>query len=238
MDLTKDIIPRIWFYRLMKLFASTSIIYFIWQATSTVDEYNAFFDDESTVERFEFDELTFQRETILRGEEEQLVRYITVSNLSYEPEDEIRQEILQSNFGYTKITGLQSAPSFIIRKEQRSFWQKFMYQKIFLFFGGLAAFMGMVIVWVDLNYKQEAKLFTKEIKYLIYGTFFGVYAFTFIDAFMYGRMIHFLNKEFYLGESLIGGAFTEMTFIGAALLILVIAIEKAIPIQQEQDLTV
>lgn len=238
MDLKKDIIPRIWFYRLMKLFASACIVYFIWQATSTVDDYNAFFEDESTVERFEFDGLSFHRQTISRGEEEQLVRYVTVSDLSYEAAEQVRQSILESNFGDTKMIGLQSAPSFLIRKEQRAFWQQFIYQKIFLFFGGLAALMGLLIVWADLNFKQESKLFTKEVKYLIYITFFGMYAFTFIDSFMFGKMIHFLNKEFYLGESLIGGSITEMTFIGAALLILVIAIEKAIPIQQEQELTV
>ena len=238
MDLKKDIIPRIWFYRLIKLIASGGIIYLIWSATTTVDEYNTFFEDESTVERFEFDGLSFHRQTILRGEEEELVRYVTVSDLSYEAAEEVRQSILESNFGDTKMIGLQSAPSFFIQKEQRAFWQQFIYQKIFLFFGGLAALMGLLIVWADLNFKQESKLFTKEVKYLIYITFFGVYAYALLDTFMYGKMIHFLNKEFSLGESLVGGSLTEMTFLGVALLILAGAIQKAIPIQKEQELTV
>ena len=238
MDLKKDIIPRIWFYRLMKLFASACIVYFIWQATSTVDDYNTFFEDESNVERVDFDGLSFHRQTISRGGEEQLIRYVTVSDLSYEAAEEVRKSMLESNFGDTKMVGLQSAPSFLIRKEQRVFWQQFIYQKIFLFFGGLAGVVAIMLAIIDISSKNKGALFSKEFYRLLTGLTIGLYVFGFINQFMYGRMINFLNTEFSLSESLFRGFANWYIFLGLGLTFLLIALQKAIPNQQEQELTV
>lgn len=70
------------------------------------------------------------------------------------------------------------------------------------------------------------------------GLFFLIFAGFIIKAVLYGRMIHFLNNEYYLSESLTGGISQEFVFLSVAFLFIIIFLERAVPLQKEQDLTV
>jgi len=122
--------------------------------------------------------------------------------------------------------------------EHRSFWKSQYILNILLYAGSIIGFMIIGLFFVEYQFKQQQKLFTKEIKLLVAGLCFGTYLIFFLNIILYGRMISFLNSEFYLGESLVGGIENGLLLLGLTLTFLLVFLERAIPIQREQDLTV
>ena len=59
-----------------------------------------------------------------------------------------------------------------------------------------------------------------------------------IKALLYGRMAHFLNSEYYLGESLTAGISNEYVLLLVVFLWIIVFLERAVPMQKEQELTI
>ncbi|WP_185957252.1 hypothetical protein [Gracilimonas mengyeensis] len=167
-----------------------------------------------------------------------LYRYVTVTDLKHTPSPTKADEMLTTANSDRKVLGLVSSPSFKLSKEHLGFWKSQFYLELGLRVGGwlmiLLFFIGMTIT----NFRQKKKLFTPA----IYRWFLGLYFFTFAGflakAILYGRLMYFLNHEFYLQESLTAGISTNMALGLALFFFLILFLQKAIPMQKEQDLTV
>jgi hypothetical protein len=181
--------------------------------------------------------LTLTKASIDTSEQSQTVQYVTVKDLNYTPSKEERTKILKSNRGLTRMTGLMGHPSFLVNKDNQ-FWKSQFYLEWGFQFGGLLVLGVLLIVITEINFRQNKKLFTKEIKRLFFGLFFLIFTGLVIEAVLYGRVMHFLNNQYYLGESLTGGISTEYVFLLAVFFWIITFFERAVPMQQEQDLTV
>ncbi|MDZ7808436.1 MAG: hypothetical protein U5K71_15190 [Gracilimonas sp.] len=164
--------------------------------------------------------------------------YISVTDLSYRPLNYKSTEILSMASENTKILGLLSHPSFLVKEADLPFW-KSQFQLIigFTVFGWLIL-IGFLIGMAITITRQQQKLFTREIYHWVLGLYFLIFAGFLAHPILYGRMIHFLNTEFYFGEPLTSGISVEPVLGLGILLFLIIFLEKAIPMQNEQDLTV
>lgn len=215
----------------------------IWGIFTSIEEFNLMMDKSSApVEyienRFEIGNLKLTKTQVDLTGDSKIVLYVTSKDLQYTASNSKQQEIISSNFGFTKMTGLESFGSFLVSEENESFWISQFYLEIIFRYRGLTLIFTLLFFYAEVNIRQGKKLFTKEIKWFLlalYGLVFFAYL---IKAFLYGRMILFLNRNYSIGESVVGGLSQELFWLLIPLLFLIIFIEKAIPIQQEQDLTV
>lgn len=188
--------------------------------------------------KFEIGNLKLTKASIPLGNSKKTVVYVTTKELTYLASTPEQIQTISTNYGFSKMTGLESYLSFVVLDKHKAFWSSQFYLEILFKYVGLTVFMGLLFLFVEINFRQGKKLFTKEVKWIIYGLIFSIYGAYFLGAFLYGRMIHFLNKEFYLVESLTGGLSQELLILATVLLFLIIFVEKGIPIQNDQDLTV
>lgn len=221
----------------------TFIIVMTWAFYTSISDVNRLMNAsvppiEGIENKFEIKKLKLTKTTIPSGNGEKTVLFVTTKELSYLASKSQQLEIISTNYGFAKMSGLESPPSFLVLDKYKTFWKSQFYFEIIFRYGGLTFFFGLIFLLVELNFNQGKKLFTKEVKRVIYGLIFSIYGAFFLEAFLYGRMINFLNKEFYLGESLTGGFSQELLILATALLFLTIFIEKGVPIQNDQDLTV
>lgn len=220
-----------------------AIAIMIWSIFASISDFNELLDHSAPpvakiVNDFEINNLKLTKTTITEAEAEKTVVYVTTKELSYLASKADQNKIISPNFGFTKMTGLESYPSFLITKKHEGFWKFQFYLEIIFKYGGLIFLFLILFIYSEINFKQERKLFTKEIKWVFAGLCFAFLGAYFIELLLYGRMIYFLNTEFYLGESLVGGGSQYLLNLGIVFLFLIIFIEKAIPIQEEQDLTI
>lgn len=219
-----------------------TIVIMMWSIFTSIGELNKLLDYstpsvEKIVSDFEINNLKLTKTTINKTEIEKTYIYVTTKDLSYLASKTDQSKTISTNFGFTKMIGLESYPSFLVTEKHESFWRFQFYLEIIFNYGGFALLFLILFIYSEVNFKQERKLFTKEIKWVfvgLSGTFLGAY---FIELLLYGRMIYFLNTEFYLGESLVGGS-QYLLNLGIIFLFLSILIDKAIPMQEEQELTV
>ncbi len=232
--------------RNMRIFARVlsipAFIALIWAIFVNLNEFNSLLDtsiqpDAGIIIDYEIGHLKLNKVKASTDTEEAYV-YVTYKGISYLAPQENQTEELSTNFGFTKMTGLESYPSFLVIEKHKAFWKSQFYLEILFRYAGFAVIFITMLVFSELNFKQNNKLFTKEVKWGLGGFMFVIYGAYFGGYFLYGRMILFLNKEFYLGESIVGGGSQELLFMGTILLFLFIVFERAIPIQKEQDLTV
>jgi magnesium-transporting ATPase (P-type) len=238
MDMKKDIIPADKFDLLIKVMLILFIFLMSWVSYTEYATFNDYLKNDKSELTYEFDDLTFKLDSLQKSPQKEVIRFVTLKELSYSASEQQQDQILSSNFGHTKMTGLESHPSFIIRDEHTSFWRSQYILLNALKFGGYIGFLIFTLLFANINFQQNRKFFTSEIRSLIYWLSFGVFAYFFLEMILYGRMILFLNEEFYLGEHIVGGGSEELLWLGIALIIAVSFIEKAIPMQNEQDLTV
>lgn len=238
MDLTKDIIPQKYFYGLLFAFLGFSMIGIIWLGFTEVETFDQLFDasevDAGETIVYSIGPLTLSKTNV----DDTLYTYVSVSDLSYTPSPSKKADILSSSLANTKMLGLYSHPSFMINAEERSFWRSQFYLHMGFTFGSLFIFMAFILGFSIINIKQKQKLFTKEVYRWVYGFYFMIIAGFIIYPIIYGRMIYFLNAEFYLGETLTSGIADEPLFALGILIFLIIFLQKAIPMQKDQDLTV
>jgi magnesium-transporting ATPase (P-type) len=238
MDMKKDIIPAAKFNLLIKVILVLFIILMSWFSYTEYTTFDDYLNNDESELSYEFEDLSFKMDSVQKGSQEKMIRFVTLKELSYLAPEQEQDQILSTNSGYTKMTGLESHPSFIIRDEHTSFWRSQYILLNILKFGGFIGFLIFSLLFAGVNFQQNRKFFTSEVKNLIYWLGFGVYAYFFLEMILYGRMILFLNEEFYLVEHIVGGDSEELLWLGIALIIAASFIEKAIPMQQEQDLTV
>lgn len=164
-------------------------------------------------------------------------RFVTIKGLRYPTTiNEQLREIEESANGF--IPGLVSHPSFMVTNTNESLWKSQFYWLLFIYSAG-SSIASLLFVWLAiLLVKQRERLITKEIKFGIYAFFWLIMGGYILNGILFGRMIHFLNNNYDLGEKLTAGISNELLTLATAILVLIVFIERAIPIQQEQDLTV
>jgi len=238
MDLQKDLIPKKHFQKLLVGFMCFTAIFIIWSGIDELNSFHSVFDADEvkagetlnyTMEPLSFTKVNLDGTTYT---------YISVTDLSYRPLNHKATEILSSALENTKALGLLSHPSFLVKEADLPFWKSQFQLTIGLTVFGWVIFIGFLIGMSITITRQQQKLFTREIYHWVLGLYFLIFAGFLVHPILYGRMIHFLNTEFYLGEPLTSGISPEPMLGLGVLLFLVIFLEKAVPMQNEQDLTV
>jgi len=204
---------------------------------------NQFFDasvaPNNRLESIETKNLKMTKIEVAQGGKTRIDRYVSVLSISKPALYNEQVQILQKADQIKPISDLTGHPSFLIHEKHETFW-KSQFLMLHLFSSGGALFYAILAVafaWV--YFREGERYFTRDIRRFI-QCFFLVLAGFVIYTFLYSRLAYFLNKEFNMNESLLSGL-SEMydwTFLLLAVLFLYAFIEKAIPIQEEQDLTI
>ncbi|NGP87499.1 DUF2975 domain-containing protein [Fodinibius halophilus] len=241
MDLQSNIIKESNFRWLVLSILALMVLFYIYLGINSIQTFHRVYDNSppsAQTATYEIGDLTLSKTTVVQQDTKRTVRYITTDDLSYTPSQKKTANILQAQTGLTKIMGLSGNPSFLVTEEHESFWKSQFYYQIAFYFGGFLIFALFLIGVTEINFRQEKKLFTKEIKRFFGGIYALFITAFFIKAVLYGRMVHFLNNEYYLGESLTGGVSSSLLSIAVALLFIFLFLERAIKLQKEQDLTI
>lgn len=238
MDLQKDIIPQEHFQKLMIAITFVFPILITWNGINELKEFNSVFNAEK-VKAGETLNYTMEPLSITKINLDETTHiYVSVTDLAYRPPNPKTQEILTSALENTKTHGLLSHPSFLVKKSDLAFWQSQFHLLIGLNVFGWFIIISFLIGISITNIKQEQKLFTKELYRWALALYFLIFAGFLAHPILYGRMIHFLNTEFYLGEKLTSGISPEPLLVLGILFFVIIFLQKGIPIQNDQDLTV
>ena len=238
MDLQKDIIPKEKFQKMMVFILCLFPIIFIWTGIKELTDINTIFQADD-IEAGEVVTYTLEPLHLTKIHLDGTVyTYVSVTDLSYRPPNSKATDILSSAPEYTKVLGLLSHPSFMVKASHLDFWKAQFYLQIALKFLGWILFVGFLIGISITNIKQQQKLFTREIYRWVLGLYFLIFAGFIAYPILYGRMIHFLNTEYNLGEPLTSGIATKPLLGLGILFFVIIFLQRAIPIQNEQDLTV
>jgi len=239
--LTGDLIPKSVFKKMFIGFLSLTVLLIMYNGYNEVQNFLSVFD-EFTIEEQQrvtyeigYLQITKINEGTANGQKSN--RFVTIKGLSYPATtNEQLREIGES--GNRLIPALVSHPSFIVTDRNEPFWKSQFYWLLFLYGAGPVIagvlFAGLAVLMV----KQKERLFTKEIKYGIHAFFWLIMGGFFLNGILFGWMIHFLNNNYGLGERLTAGISNELLTLATAILFLIVFIERAIPIQEEQDLTV
>lgn len=242
MDLQNNFMKEKNFQRLVLLMLCAVAFFILWQGIKEIQNFQNTFDSSAPVAKstdtFEIDNLILSKASVNQNGQQRIARYITVADLSYPPSKKKEEKIIRAGNTSTKMMGLMGHPSFLITGNQENFWKSQFYLSFGYHYGGLLLLNILFIILLKTNFRQGKKLFTTQIKYLFSGIFFLLITGYFLGAILYGRMIHFLNENFYLGESLTGGLSTELLGISIAVIFVILLLERAVPMQKEQDLTV
>ncbi len=239
--LTEDLIPKSVFQKILIGGLMLMTAFIIYSSYQEFQSFKTIFEDEKIDLEIGTYEIGYLRVTKLNVTEEESPvsrRFITVIGLSYPTTIDEQIEKIQHNSDKVKLSGLVSHPSFLISDENESFWKSQFYWIMFLFGAGPTLASLLFVVFTVLMVKQKEKLFTKEIKYGIHTFFWLIMGGLVFNSILFGRMIYFLNNNYGLGEKLTAGISNELLTLATALLVLIVFIERAIPIQEEQDLTV
>mgnify|MGYP003677148343 CR=1 FL=1 len=238
MDLQKDIIPKEKFQKLIIAIMLAFPILIVWDGINELKEFNSVFNAEK-IKSGETLNYTMEPLSITKiNLDDTTYTYVSVTDLSYRPPNHKTAEILSSAPYYTKTLGLLSHPSFIVKTSDLTFWRTQFRLLIGLNVFGWLILISFLIGMSITNFRQEQKLFTKELYRWVFALYFLIFAGFLAHPILYGRMIHFLNSEFYLGEQLTSGISQEPLFALGILFFVIVLIQKAIPIQNDQDLTV
>jgi len=239
--LTKDLIPKTVFQKLFIGFISLTVLLIIYNGYNEFQNFLSVFNEFTIEEKqrvtYEIGYLQITKINEVKANGQKSNRFVTIKGLSYPAStNEQLREIGGSDNRF--ITGLVSHPSFKVTDTNESFWKSQFYWLIFLYGAGTSIasllFAGLAVLMV----KQKERLFTKEIKHGIHAFFWLIMGGFILKGILFGRMIHFLNNNYGLGEKLTAGISNELLTLATAILILIVFIERAIPIQEEQDLTV
>ncbi|MEQ9278620.1 MAG: DUF2975 domain-containing protein [Balneola sp.] len=241
MDLTKNIIPEEKFNNLiLALFTLISVSIF-WNGYNEYNDLSKVLNCESAskLERLEFDTKYLKvSKAYLEDSSNHKINYVTVLALESTPSDVTEEKVLESNFGFSKMTGLISHPSFLINNDSESFWKSQIYLEFFYGFGSMLIICVFLIALLRINEKKQNRIFSKEIgKTFNYFTALLLVSF-FLDMLIYGRLMVFLNETYYLGESITGGGSQLKLFIAAIFIFLGNVIQRGNTLQEEQDLTI
>jgi hypothetical protein len=238
MDLQKDFIPKERFQKLMITIMCLIGALIIWSGIQELNTFHSVFNADNVTEgealNYTMEPLSITKVNL----NDTIFTYVSVTDLSYRSSHLKSAEILSSATDNTKMLGLLSHPSFLVNNSDSSFWQSQFYLQIGLNVLGWLILVGFLLGVSITNIRQEQKLFTQEIYRWVFALYFLVFAGFLAHPILYGRMIHFLNTEYYLGEPLTSGISQEPLWALMILFFVIIFLQRAIPIQNEQDLTV
>lgn len=168
------------------------------------------------------------------------VTYATVSNLDREtPSPQLDGTILGLNKRQHNrvIYGLQGHPSFMIKQDDISFWRSQILLQIIFYFGGLFIVGILYILYFEINYRKDNKLFIPEIKNIILS-FSLLFSFgALLKLGLDFRLFNYLNNHFYLGEPMPPISKT-LLYLGIAMFFAAVILQRAVKLQEEQDLTI
>lgn len=241
MDLTKNIIPEKKFNNLVTALLITFFGFILWNGYTEYKDLAKVLNTEIApkLERLDFDTKFLQVSKIYtEGDSKTGKNYVTFLALEDSPSANEKGRLLESNFGFSKMTGLVSHPSFLITDKTQSFWKSQIYLEFFYSTIGLLIIYLLYIILIRRIQKQKNKLFSQDIGkvFLILSAF--LYLSFFVDMIIYGRLMLFLNKTYYLGETITGGGSQQTLNIGVALFFIGMIIQGASTLQEEQDLTI
>jgi len=205
---------------------------------------NQFFDasvaPNNKLESIETNNLKMTKIEVEQGGNTRIDRYVSVLSISRPALYNEQVQILQKADQIKPISDLTGHPSFLIQEKHEPFWKSQILMLHLFSSGGALFFVILSVAFAWIYFREGEKYFTRDIKRVIHGFFLLVLAGIVIYTFLYVRLAYFLNNEFNMYESLHSGIseMYEWTFLLLAVLFLYAFIEKAIPIQEEQDLTV
>ena len=215
-----------------------SPFYFAWQGVNDYRLFNSIIHGENVEESDELEiemlGLTFTQ----IGADAEDFRYVSVRNLAYHFTPSEKAALLQQADTDGPIAGVSSSPSFLIDEQHIGFWRTNFIIRLVLYYGSWIFFLLFMAVYGYLNIRQNNKLLTKEVERLLGGTFLLFTIGWFGHDMLNQRTITFLKNEFSLNESTGALQSYEMYFLLLALLLAYSLIAKAVPVQEEQDLTV
>lgn len=135
------------------------------------------------------------------------------------------------------IYGLRGNPSFLVSQDDLSFWRSQFYLQILFYYGGLFIIGILYMVYYEINYRKDNKLFVPAIKNVILSLSLLFSGGAILKWALDFRLFNFLNGQFYLGESL-PPIDNNLILLGVALLFTAIILQRAVELQKEQDLTI
>lgn len=166
--------------------------------------------------------------------------YASVSNLDRQTSSpQLDATILNLNERQQNraIYGLQGHPSFMIKQNDLSFWKSQSYLQIIFYFGGLFIVGILYLLYYEINHQKNNKLFIPEIKNVILSF---SYLFSFGAIIKWGldfRLMNFQKKSI-LSRYSMPPISTWMVVVGAIMLFMAIILQRAVKLQEEQDLTI
>ncbi|MDZ7658952.1 hypothetical protein [Fodinibius sp.] len=166
--------------------------------------------------------------------------FVSVTNLDHQtPSPQLDNTLLNLSQRQQNRTiyGLWGYPSFLVSPDDLSFWRSQLYLQILFYFGGLAIIGIFFILFYELNYRKDNKLFVPAIKNVILGLSILFSGGAILKWGLDFRLYNFLNDQFYFGEPL-PPIDNNMIFLGGTLLFTAIILQRAVELQKEQDLTI
>lgn len=214
-------------------------IYFVWEGIDTHQTLNRIINNEHRFAQEEkLDLLNLSLTTLQTDTPGERLNYVTVTDLSYSMDREEKLEKIADADASTQIAALEYNPSFLVREGHENFWKTHFIWYLILYYGGWTTFCLFVLAFGYVNLKQDQKLLTKEIQWIITGVFFIILIGQIGYHLLNHGLINFLNSEFQLAES-VGSLTSDMTdLIYFGLFLAYVIILKAVPVQEEHDLTV
>lgn len=236
-----DFIPKSVFQTIVLGFLEFAMILIAYNGYQKYQAINGFFESEVSDNQqsvYEIGYLNVTKVNYSANYDQRSRFYVTITGLSYPINDfeKISEDQLEANG--ILMPGLVSHPSFMVTDENKSFWKSQFNWVLAYHAGGYLLLCLLIFAATLLRFRQGQKLFTKELKYAVYAFFGLIMAGYFLYAVIFGRMIYFLNQSTRLNESLTAGISPELLNVAVVILILIVLVEQAIPIQNEQDLTV
>lgn len=241
MDLTKNIISEEKFNNLFLIFFAGLFGFMFWSGYLGHQDLSKVLNTENALklEVLEYKTKYLQLSKVYTGKNSETQQnYVTILALEDTPTDKQTKQTIESNFGFTKITGLLSHPSFVITDKTRAFWKSQLYLEFFYSTFGLIILCFFYLILIRSINIQKNKLFSIGIGKTFQILAAYLYLGFFLDMILYGRLMLFLNKTYYLGESITGGGSDETLYLGTALFFIGIIIQRASTLQEEQDLTI
>ncbi|PAU94851.1 hypothetical protein CK503_05100 [Aliifodinibius salipaludis] len=166
--------------------------------------------------------------------------YISVTNLNKQtPLPQLDNTLLNLTDRQQQRTiyGLQGSPSFLVLEDDLTFWRSQFCLQIFFYYGGLFIIGILYMLYYEINYRRDNKLFVPAIKNVILSLSLLFSGGAILKWGLDFRLISFLNNQFYLGEPS-PPIDNELILLGVALLFTGIILQRAVALQKEQDLTI
>jgi hypothetical protein len=166
--------------------------------------------------------------------------YVSVTNLDQQtPSPQLDNTLLNLTERQQQRTiyGLRGYPSFLVSQEDLSFWRSQFYLQILFYYGGLFIIGIFFMLFYEINYRKDNKLFVPAIKNVILSLSILFSGGAILKWGLDFRLLNFLNSQFYLGEPS-PPIDNDMVLLGGILLFTAIILQRAVALQNEQDLTI